>query len=135
MFQVTQRLSSAVKNGIHEIRLVLKPESLGDMRMTIQIEGDVVMAKINVESQQVKQIVENNLQALKDALEEQNLQAGAFDVNVNQGNSENDESSSESGSHNAETMGPEEEGAFSSNLTVGTETGRRFGSNSIEFFA
>ena len=42
-------------------------------------------ARIQVENQQVKQIVESNLQLLKDALAEQNLQAGSFEVNVGDG--------------------------------------------------
>lgn len=136
--QVTQRFQGAVKNGIHEIRLVLRPDSLGDVRMTIQMEGDIVTARIQVENQQVKQIIESNLQNLKDSLEEQNLQAGSFDVNINRnsrdGEQNNDElagnanSSEENGDKNTTASGDSEK-------RVGVNTGRRFGSNSIEYFA
>ena len=137
MNQVSQKLSTAIKNGMHEIRLVLRPESLGDMRMTIKMDGDIVVARIIVENQQVKQIIESNLQGLRDSLEEQNLHAGAFDVNVNKGNqNEEDEAlASEKDFRilkNAEELAGE---ALNINLTAGTETGRRFGSNSIEYFA
>ena len=139
MTQVTQRLSNAIKSGMHmhEIRLVLRPESLGDMRMTIQMDGDVVMARIIVENQQVKQIIESNLQALRDSLEEQNLQAGAFDVNVNKGNQneERETLASEKDIRILKTVEELADEALNINLTAGTETGRRFGSNSIEYFA
>lgn len=134
MSQVTQRFSSAIKNGFQEIRLTLKPESLGEIKMTVQMEGDIVMARINVESQQVKQIVESNLQSLKDALEEHNLQAGSFDVNVNQGQKDRDGHALKSETGSSDIV-PDEESESIDKLTVRSETGRRFGSNSIEFFA
>jgi flagellar hook-length control protein FliK len=105
--------------------------------MTIQMDGDVVMARITVENQQVKQIIESNLQALRDSLEEQNLQAGAFDVNVNQGSQNEERESLASGRdvrgvNNTDELGNE---PSADHLTAGTETGRRFGSNTIEYFA
>lgn len=137
MIQVTQKMNQALKSGMHEMRLVLRPESLGDMRMTIQMDGDIVMARITVENQQVKQIIESNLQALRDSLEEQNLQAGAFDVNVNKG-SQNEERQSLASERDVRALGNVEELAdepIVTHLTGGTETGRRFGSNTIEYFA
>lgn len=137
MIQVTQRMNLAIKSGMHEMRLVLRPESLGDMRMIIQMEGDVVTARIMVENQQVKQIIESNLQALRDSLEEQNLQAGAFDVNVNKG-SENEERESPASDKDDRAVRNAEDianGPLTDHLTAGTETGRRFGSNTIEYFA
>ncbi len=138
MLQVTQRLNTAVRNGMHEIRLVLRPDSLGDVRMTIQMEGDVVMARINVENQQVKQIIESNLQSLKNALEEQNLQAGAFDVNVNQGSGRDTQEAGSSDRHTQIADNADEvtqDGVDGKTIEAGTETGRRYGSNTVEYFA
>ncbi len=137
LFQVSRKLSSAVKDGVHEIRLVLKPETLGNLRMAIQVEGDVVMARINVENQQVKQIIENNFQNLKDALEEQNLQAGTFDVSVDR-NFQNHQDDAEESEQTDRTSIAESDSVKESTvwkMSVGTETGRRFGSNTIEYFA
>ena len=123
---------------MHEIRLILRPESLGDVRMTIRMEGDVVMARIHVENQQVKQIIESNLQSLKDSLEEQNLQAGNFDVNVNQGSEKEMQDlahlgrSAQSRDNAEEIMQQDRD---DKTMNIGTETGRRFGSNTIEYFA
>ncbi len=93
MDQVSGKLADAAKEGVREITLVLKPELLGEVKLTIQLEGDLVAAKLQVESQQVKQIVESNLQTLRDALAEQNLRAGSLDVNV--GNGENQRNAEE----------------------------------------
>ncbi len=138
ILQVSQRLSNAVKNGMHEIRLLLRPETLGNVRMTIQMEGDIVMARINVENQQVKQIIESNLQSLKDSLEEQNLQAGAFDVNVNQGSEGDAQEAASLGKNNRIAENADEvtqDGSDGKTIDAGTETGRRFGSNTVEYFA
>jgi len=138
MLQVSQRLSNAVKNGMHEVRLVLRPESLGNVRMTILMDGDIIMARINVENQQVKQIIESNLQSLKDSLEEQNLQAGAFDVNVNQGSERDAQEAASFGKSNRIAENADEvtqDGSDGKTIDTGTETGRRFGSNTVEYFA
>jgi len=53
--------------------------------MRIRIENDVVVAKFTAHSQEVKAIIENNLGQLKNALEEQGVKVGKFEVNVNTG--------------------------------------------------
>jgi flagellar hook-length control protein FliK len=147
MTQVTEKLNAAVKNGITEMRIMLRPESLGEMHLKIRLEGDVVMAKIYVENQQVKHIVESNLVMLKDALAQHNLQAGTFSVDVNSGNNGmrdhmgsaqdlaaqqgQDGDGKQAGSDN----GAAREESSETDMANGIETGRRFGNNTIEFFA
>ncbi|MGD9201115.1 MAG: flagellar hook-length control protein FliK [Chitinispirillia bacterium] len=136
--QVTQRFHSAIKNGIYEVRLILRPESLGDVRLTIQMEGDIVTARIQVENQQVKQIIENNLNNLKDSLEEQNLQAGSFDVNINRNSQDGEHGFDELAgktSSSEENENDESNSPGDNQKHFGENTGRRFGSNSIEYFA
>ncbi len=139
MTQVSDRLHTALRNGVHEVRIHLRPESLGEVRLRIQMDGDVVMARIHVESQQVKQIVESNLQSLRDALSEQNLQAGAFDVNVDRGSGQENPFADESGKQGkiAGASGTNAPSAETGNggAEIGRETGRRWGSNSVEYFA
>lgn len=137
MQQVTSRVSDAVKDGLHVINIKLRPEHLGDVSIKLQVEGDVVTAKINVENQQVKQIIENNFQNLRDSLEEQNLYAGSLDVNVG---------GDEGADFNeyAEEFGFESNGSYGDEISedellveegVGIDTGRRFGTNSFEYSA
>lgn len=138
MRQITERLISASKNGVHEVRLLLKPETLGDIRMSIQVEGDVVVARFSVENQQVKQIIESNLQNLRDSLAEHNLEAGTLDVNIDQGSEKGWSSSSEfKKSRNSDNAGDGEsvDTTVQSVLFKGHDTGRRYGLNTIEYFA
>jgi flagellar hook-length control protein FliK len=142
--QVSENLNAAIKSGITEVRIQLRPETLGEVQLKIRVEGDIVTARIQVESQQVKHIVESNLQNLKDSLSQQHLQAGSLEVSVGnhggrdpsfadnqawggnlKGNADSTDSSTNS--NNSETA--------TGNVSSGQDTGRRFGSNTIEFFA
>jgi flagellar hook-length control protein FliK len=139
MNQLTEKVQTALKTGVTEIRLLLRPESLGEMRVKLTMNGDVVMGKIYVESQQVKHIVESNLQMLKDSLAQHNLQTGSFDVNVGGGAREEmremANTALQSGEDNRHDLkdNPDDQGTGKVGPT-GLETGRRFGTNTIEFF-
>jgi Flagellar hook-length control protein len=139
MNQLTDKVQTALKTGVTEIRLLLRPESLGEMRVKLTMDGDVVMGKIYVESQQVKHIVESNLQTLKDCLAQHNLQTGSFDVNVGGGAREQLQEmaamSLQNGTEkrNDLTENPENPTA-NKDVSAGQETGRRFGTNTIEYF-
>lgn len=141
--QITEKLNSAVRAGVTEVRLQLRPESLGEVSIRIRIEGDVVIARMQVENQQVKAIVENNFQSLKDALAQHNLQAGSFDVDVQTGSKHGGEAGDNFfGNHSWHGGHPDSSGE-SENIPEshgplmtdsGVETGRRFGNNSVEYF-
>jgi flagellar hook-length control protein FliK len=139
MNQLNDKVQTALKTGVTEIRLLLRPEALGEMRVKLTMDGDVVMGKIYVENQQVKHIVENNLQSLKDSLAEHNLHAGSFDVNVGGDAREHMRDLARS----LVQDGPAKVGAVAEKAESdpndahganGRETGRRFGTNTIEYF-
>ena len=67
-----------------EMVMQLKPESLGKLALKVVAEHGIVTARFMVENMQVKQIIETNLQVLKDALEEQGLNIEGFSVSVGQ---------------------------------------------------
>ncbi|NLG18297.1 MAG: hypothetical protein GX556_13270 [Fibrobacter sp.] len=141
MNQISQKMHSAVRAGASEVKIQLWPESLGEVKLRIRMDGDVVIAKIQVESQQVKQIVESNLQSLKDSLSEHNLQAGSFDVNVGSGwGRQPGEAGDSSFAKQHNVSGSLSGEDLQTSLETGTvaqtgqETGRRFGSNTVEFF-
>ncbi len=140
MGQITTKIQHLVRSGDTEIRIQLRPESLGEVKLAIRMDGDIVAARIQVENQQVKQIVESNLQLLKDALAEQNLQAGSFEVNV--GNGWGRQSDQSSHGHKSIAVdsgevlkGSLEEGDSGQGMINGVETGHRYGNNSIEYYA
>jgi flagellar hook-length control protein FliK len=139
MEQVQDRLNGIVRtSGTTQVRLLLRPESLGEVQLRVQVDGDVVMAKITVENQQVKQIIESNMQMLRNALSENNLQAGSFDVNVNQGSQEQAGQMAEG--KRADRIGSDEDEQEDMEMHVrgpelGKDTGRRYGNNSMEYYA
>lgn len=144
MNQVTDNLQAAVKNGVTEMRVLLRPEALGEVQLKIRVEGDVVMGKMYVENQQVKHIVEANLQTLKDSLSQHNLHIGSFDVDINHGNDTQQQmrdmaqmamQNSASGEDDVSQVDNKDNGGTAALFTNGIETGRKFGTNSIEYFA
>jgi flagellar hook-length control protein FliK len=144
MEQINAKLQTVLRSGMSEVRIQLRPESLGEVSMRIRMEGDVVLAKIEVQNQQVKEIMERNLPMLKDALAQQNINAGTFDVQVNNGSGRhfgnmpnspwNEEETARQGL-GGERREDDHGAAREHGHHPDSETGRRFGSNSVEYFA
>jgi len=64
--------------------ITLKPETLGKLTLKVVTENGIVIAKFAAESQQVKEIIEANMQQLKDSLQNQGLSIQGFSVSVGQ---------------------------------------------------
>lgn len=84
-------LNQVIKNALvvisdekSEIVMHLKPDHLGKLAMKIVTENGIVTAKFTAESQQVKELLEANMQLLKDSLEKQGLTVQGFSVSVGQ---------------------------------------------------
>jgi len=147
--QIAERMQHAVRNGAHEVRMTLRPEALGEVRMSIRVEGDVVMARMQVENRQVKAIVESHLQSLKDTLEKHNMQFGAVSIDVGtdadsdrsprQAWQELAEAAERSGARRFRESGAAGGSADGEEIDPvsgarGSDTGRRFGNNTFEYF-
>lgn len=72
-----------------EMVMELQPESLGKLSLKVVTEKGIVMAKFVAESQQVKEVLESNMQLLKDALQKQGLDVQGFNVSVRQDSANN----------------------------------------------
>lgn len=137
--QVLPSMIQAVREGTARIRLALHPQELGTMRMELVSEKGMVDAKMMVESQEVKEIVEQSLPELRNGLAKENIQIQQFDVSVNrdenreplfdretQSQSDNETQSSDGDSNHSETK--ESDSAPGMNP-------REYGYNSIEIIA
>jgi flagellar hook-length control protein FliK len=72
------------------MRIAMKPEALGEMRVRIVMDRGTVNMDVRVESAHVKAILESHAPQLKEALLQQGLKVASFDVNVNDnGNNQN----------------------------------------------
>jgi flagellar hook-length control protein FliK len=131
-------LNSSNKNGIHEISLTLNPEKLGEIKLTIQVDGNIVSARMSVENLQVKQIIEQNMQNLKDSLAQHSLDTGSLDVNVGESDDYRELFERMSQARNRVNRKNKLEAAANETAAqdlTGVDTGRRFGTNSFELYA
>ncbi len=68
-----------------EMIIRLKPEELGKVELKIEVHKDVVVAKMNVESQMVKEAIEASLSDLKSSLKDKGFTDMTFNVDVSKG--------------------------------------------------
>jgi hypothetical protein len=80
--QVVDRAAMNLSSGRTVIKISLKPESLGHLRLQITTENHQVMLKIMTEVPFVKEVIENNINQLKAALNVHGMQIDDFDVFV-----------------------------------------------------
>lgn len=108
--QRVSRAFQAVRPGTNEIQLKLSPPELGALRMTITVEQGVVSAKVETESAAARNILLDNLPALRERLAEQEIRVEKFDVDVGRDNQPNDPqgqfSSQDQGSESALNNAP-----------------------------
>lgn len=83
--QIVQKAVLSLKNGQNEVRIDLKPDFLGHIRMQIVTENQQVAVKIYAESPFVKDMLESNLHQLKSELQAQGLVIDELEVSVGYG--------------------------------------------------
>ena len=82
--QVIEKAKVILTPDKSEMLMDLKPDSLGKISLKVVTESGIVMAKFIAENQQVKQVLEANMQLLKDSLEKQGMSVQGFSVSVRQ---------------------------------------------------
>lgn len=80
--QIVQRSVAHVNGANGEIRIDLKPEYLGHVRMQILTENQQVTVRILTELPAVREMIENGLPQLKVDLQQQGLQVARLEVAV-----------------------------------------------------
>ena len=86
--QIFEKIKVDVKPGVSEIKMNLRPESLGEVSLRIASQNGIITAHFVAESQRVKEIIESNLNQLKDSLEEQGVTVSDLSVSVSTGNAQ-----------------------------------------------
>lgn len=76
---VDQLWFQKIGNGT-EVRLVLKPEALGEVRLQLFVEGNAVTAKFETPNRRVSQILKDHLHELNQALTQQGLDVKSLEV-------------------------------------------------------
>ncbi len=97
--QIVKQAGIVVKeNGTGEIKLVMKPESLGKVRIQLSLNDNHIGGRIIVENNTVRQIFESNLENLYKAFGTEGFEAGALEVTVEGDGSSDSRQSSGKGS-------------------------------------
>lgn len=142
--QIAKKLNGSAHLNGEEISIQLDPENLGKVRVALGLKDGLMNAKIGVENEHVKKIVEENLQTLRDSLENQGIKIQGMEVNVEQRHSSlfnPDGSNSQMffNRHGQNSNGENRNGNNSDlaplELNPESETGRRLGFNTLEYIA
>ena len=89
MKQVAEKAILSLKNGQTSIKLSLRPDVLGHLKMHISTENNQVSIRIITEVPMVKDIIESNLAQLRTDFQKQGLELEKFDISVGQGSTQN----------------------------------------------
>jgi len=85
MNQIVKKVDIDKNTTTTQIKINLKPETLGNVRMNIVSENGIVKVSFIVENKLVKDIIENNLNHLKHNLQNQGVAVQEFSVEVDIG--------------------------------------------------
>lgn len=88
MYQIIEKAKVILSPDKSEMIIDLKPESLGKLSLKVTTEHGMVMARFIADNQQIKQVLETNMQLLKESLEKQGLNVEGFSVSVRQDSQE-----------------------------------------------
>jgi hypothetical protein len=80
--EVVRQVGLRIEEGSQEIRLVLHPRELGDIRLKVVAKDGQISTQFLVENQSVKAVMESAVPQLRQALSEQGLQLTDFSVDI-----------------------------------------------------
>ncbi|MFW6138148.1 MAG: flagellar hook-length control protein FliK [Spirochaetota bacterium] len=86
--QIVKQFNLVIKKGGGEARFVLKPESLGHIKLNVQLNNSQVTTSMIVENQAIKELIVAKQALLEQALAQQGMNMTSFQVEVKQRNQE-----------------------------------------------
>jgi flagellar hook-length control protein FliK len=126
--QIAKEVSLKIQSNVSEMRVVLKPESLGEVTVNVRMENGTMVARIDVSQPNVRTALESNLPQLRDTLLHKGIQVDRIDI-LTASNSSSRESSNQ----------PREKGKSSSKRRLeveqveANEPGRYLGYNTMDY--
>lgn len=82
--QIIEKAETMIREDKSEMILQLKPDSLGKISLKIIHERGEIIARFVAESEQVKAVLEGNMQLLKDSLQKSGVMVQSLEVSVGQ---------------------------------------------------
>ncbi len=136
--QISKKLTGITLRNAGEISIQLEPENLGKIRVGLGLKDGIMTARIGVENENVRQIVEANLSNLRETLENQGITLQGLDVSVDQHHSSlfNPEGSNSEAffhRHTKNDMSTNNSELPDLEISPESDTGRRWGYNTLEY--
>ncbi|MCC7389946.1 MAG: flagellar hook-length control protein FliK [Phycisphaerales bacterium] len=78
--QLMQGLSAALRQGRGQVTLRLRPDSLGELEVRLQMKGSTVNARITPSTVEAQRLLEQNIDSLRQSFEARGLQPGRIEV-------------------------------------------------------
>ena len=78
--QISSRMQVQRQAGKNRIELQLEPESLGRVRLELELENTELTARILVDNEQVRSHLEQNLDSLRSSLLRQGFNVGEIQI-------------------------------------------------------
>ena len=78
--QISSRMQIQRQAGINRIELQLEPESLGRVRLELELENTELTARLLVDNEQVRNYLEQNLDGLRSSLLRQGFNVGGIQI-------------------------------------------------------
>lgn len=82
--QIVEKAGVVITQDKSEMVMELKPENLGRISLKVVTENGIIMAKFVAENRQVQQVLETNMQVLRDSMEKQGINVQSLSVSVRQ---------------------------------------------------
>lgn len=136
--QLSRKFSALGANSNGEIRLQLEPEHLGRVRISLERGEGGMNARIAVENDAVRQIVDSNIASLRQGLEDQGIKLQGLEVSVEHRHASlfNPDGSNAQEFFRRPGNGGSADGAAGKDESASeSETGRRLGYNTMEYIA
>lgn len=115
----------------HSVELKLNPKELGSVKILIDVTNNVVNARVDVESDQIKQLLANNVNHLKETMQQQGLILNQFNINYH---SNNNRSKAKNG-RNIVSDKMEKIDEFQDENLNNRSIGKKMGYNSFDYIA
>jgi flagellar hook-length control protein FliK len=80
--QVMDQIRAHTGEQVTEMKLTLRPESLGDIVLRVLTQNGIVTAQFIAENERVREALESNFNQLRDALQEQGIRFAELSVSV-----------------------------------------------------
>jgi peptidoglycan hydrolase FlgJ len=78
--QIVKKAELLLKNGMSEMKIELEPKQLGQIKISVVMQNDVLTAKIFAKNDAVGDIIRTNLNQLGSSLKDLGYNVGSFDV-------------------------------------------------------